>query len=176
MVKKMKRKRIKSFIQTVPLLCVLISYTMVIFFLQSIEEVTRILLVTAVLIAAAIFDIYETEIPLPLCLAIPGVNILHTVFVYCNLFSWAVSLVVALLLLIIYIINRNLIGLGDILLVTFCVQALLPEDIFKFLFFTFAFPSVFSLIRGLRFKNIMETSVPLAPSIAAAFSFVSFIF
>lgn len=151
------------------LLTVYVLYTMVVFFAPDTEEGVRKLVLTVILAIASSSDIRRHKIPLIACIAVLGINVTKTAFVSVNPASWIISFVLFAFLLIIYIINKDLIGLGDIILITLCVQSLFPEKIFKFLFLTFVFSTFAGLFKCLKAKKLKNVTVPLTPCIAVSF-------
>jgi len=168
-MREMSKKRIRRFLIVTALLIPLILYLVVMFVLPETEEEARKVLIIIILIISSIFDIREQKVPLLVCTAILGINIMHAVFVMFNLTSWIISIVLSAILLTVYVINKDLIGLGDIILVALCVQSLLPGDTLKFLFLTFAFSTFYGLIKCIKAKSVKNIAVPLSPCIALAF-------
>lgn len=164
----MKKKAVKFFDTAVPVI-LLILYLLSVFFLPGIEKEVRKISITAVLLVSSFFDIRDREIPLLACISVSGISIIHAIFVSFSLFSWIVSFVLLSVFLVLYSINKNNIGLGDIFIVSLCVQSLLPEDAFRFLFLTFALSSLAGLIKCIRAKSMKNVAIPLSPCIAAAF-------
>jgi hypothetical protein len=150
---------------------VLLLYTIVIIFCIGIESQVRAVLILIILGISSVYDIRENKVSLFACLEILSINILHTVFIYFDLAIWTLSFLVIAILFIFYSINKNLIGLGDILIITFCVQALIPEKVLGFLFTTFLLSSIVGLIKCMNVKNFRGISIPLTPCVTAAFIF-----
>ena len=92
---------------------------------------------------------------------------MHAVFVMFNL-TLGLSALFCRQYLTVYVINKDLIGLGDIILVALCVQSLC-RGYFKFLFLTFAFSTFYGLIKCIKAKSVKNIAVPLSPCIALAF-------
>lgn len=168
MQEKMINKRIRKILNISVLMTIYFFYIMVVFFIPRIEEEARKFIVIILLTVISFFDIREQKVPVTACVAILGIDVMHSVFVCLNLTSWVISIAMSVILLIIFTINRNLIGLGDILLIA-CVQPLLPENSLKFLFLTFAISSFTGLLKCFKTKNLKDISVPLSPCITVSF-------
>lgn len=170
MVRIMNKTKTRSFFNIAALLITLILYLLVLILSPETAEKARKTIVIIILAITAIYDIREHKVPIFVCLAMLGINLLYAIIFEFNLISWTISFVVSAALLIIYTANKSLIGSGDIILVALCIQALLPEDVFKFLFLAFSFSSAFGLLKCFKAKKIKDISVPMSPSMAIAFT------
>lgn len=150
---------------------VLSVYILTIFLCKGIERQVRDLLIIIILSVTSVYDIRENKVPLFALLGILGINLLRTTFIFFDLTTYLICLVVLAVLFVFYTINKSLIGLGDILLISFCVQALLSEIVLSFLFTTFLFSSIVGLVKCMREKDFRGVSIPMTPCIAAAFLF-----
>jgi len=146
-----------------------ILYAAAAVFIPVFEKEMRIIIIAVLLVIVSVSDILEHKIPLTACAVIFSINLVFSVVVYYNPVSWIVSMFLFTVLMTVYLVNRSLIGLGDILLITVCVQSLMPENILKFLFLTFVFSAVSGLFTSCRAKSLKNVFVPASPCIAAAF-------
>ncbi len=125
---------------------------------------------TALLLCgASVYDIRTAGIPITTIAGMISINIIYPLVCSWEANVLFISGLPVLVLFIIYFINRNVIGPGDILLLGAAMPALTPVEIFGFLFLCFSFSSVVGIIMGIKRKKIKGTIIPLAPCIALAF-------
>ncbi|AGC68424.1 type IV leader peptidase family [Thermoclostridium stercorarium subsp. stercorarium DSM 8532] len=169
MLKKINEKRLFKIMGLLTFFIFHISYSSVALFMPAREYAARKFILVILLAIASFHDIREQKVPLWVCAAIFGINVIHSVMVYKSVVQWIIGFILLAALMALYFLNRNLIGLGDILLVTSCVQSLRAENTMKFLFLTFAFASLSGIFKCIRNKSFNSVSVPLSPCVAAAF-------
>jgi len=169
MVKKVNdKKNPVGTVLTVPALAVVL-YMTARFLLPEAEDVIRKLIIAVLLVTASVHDIFVKKIPVYVCIAILFINVIYSLTDCFIPASWVFSAVSFLLLIAVYFINRDLIGLGDILLLTVCIQSMSPVGIMKFLFLAFTFSFLLGVLKCIRKGSMKKVSVPMAPCIASAF-------
>lgn len=171
----MKPMSKNTVLQIVLIVAFLLLYMSSAVFFSQAEEIVRRILVLLILLIASAQDICQKEISILLCLGILAMNIAHAFFFSWDLTIWIAAAIVILILFIVHFINRKTIGIGDILLMGFCIATLHSENILLFLFLSFFFSSFVGVVLGLKEKKMRGLTVPLAPCITLAFLVLSFV-
>lgn len=168
-----KERNNKRIIYIIIACILLLIYLFVIIYYPTFARLFRIIYVTILLCLASVYDILESRIPLCLCIGVLLVNVLYAVFCEWDYLFWLASAAVILALMIIYVIDKKAIGLGDILILGFSTPALPFSNLLMFLLLTFVISSVLGLIKGIKTGKFAGTMIPLAPCMAFSFFVVA---
>lgn len=151
-----------------------LSYAVVAFFIQNKERLFYQVIVMLMLVVASFHDIRERRIPLVVMVGILFVNVIHTVLHSNNYVLWIAGMLTSAFLLVIHLMNRKLIGVGDCIMLGLTTCALLPERLLLFLFLSFFFAAIYGMFSGISKRNIKGLMIPLIPCITVAYLLVRF--
>lgn len=153
------------FISATPCVC----YAVAAFLFPQIERTFHSLVIILLMLAASWVDIREKQIPLTCLLGVFVINTFHSLFFSGGLTAWAVGFLFSALLMVVRLIKKDAIGMGDILLLGVLISALEVENILMFLFLSFLCSSVVGILLLLVKRDVKSTMVPMAPCMTIAF-------
>jgi len=153
----------------------LVIYTLVIIFYPPEARLFQIIYVFLLLCAASAYDIVKNRIPLFLCIGVLLINAIYSVFGEWDYRIWLAGSIIILILSALFAVNKNAIGLGDVLILGFSAPAIPLDNLFTFLFLTFMLSSISGLIKGIMKRKFTGTTIPLVPCIAFSFFIVTLI-
>lgn len=153
--------------------CILYAVFSILF--PFIEGMLHSVTVALLFLSAAWEDIKQRQISL-VCLCEGFViNAFHTVFYSHEYSVWVAGIAISLVLLLLHLVNRRHIGLGDVLLLGLGICSLQSESILVFLFMAFFFSAVFGLYMAVYQRKMKGLTVPMAPCILLAYIVGSFV-
>lgn len=146
-----------------------LPYMLLILLIPSKAQIIQRLFASAFLISAAISDIRINEVPLASCIGLINLALINAVIFSLDFAAVVTAVILTALLLVVRLVKRETIGMGDVLLLGFSITMLSIDEILRFVFLTFLFSSVLGIILSIKKRKFKNVAVPLAPCIAAAF-------
>lgn len=144
-----------------------ILYTVISLILPHSEKIVHGVVTLLLLAASSYIDIRENHISVIIICGISVASIIHNVFFTQDSSVWVIAAAFSAFLLVIHLVKRDAVGVGDIMLLGLSISGLAVENILSFLFVSFLLSSAYGIVL-IALKKNHKAGVPMAPCITLA--------